>query len=93
MGDGFYRQQGFLRISRRFRAFKSYKNEENCNFSFFLTASYSWSNSDDNVNMIRPNDVRVVDEFLAKSETETMINIIKFLMKNFRDKKEELELE
>ena len=58
-----------------------------------MTASYSWSNSDDNVNMIRPNDVRVVDEFLAKSETETMINIIKFLMKNFRDKKEELELE
>ena len=62
-------------------------------FFLFLTASYSWSNSDDNVNMIRPNDVRVVDEFLAKSETETMINIIKFLMKNFRDKKEELELE
>ena len=58
-----------------------------------MTASYSWSNSDDNVNMIRPNDVRVVDEFLAKSETEIMINIIKFLMKNFRDKKEELELE
>ena len=58
-----------------------------------MTASYSWSNGDDNVNMIRPNDVRVVDEFLAKSKTETMINIIKFLMKNFRDKKEELELE